>query len=238
MFSRTEVAEILASKGFTTTNVEDYKNLDTILHLVCANGHQIDASLKSFRNPNFKCPYCEGAASISAAVSSVAPPTKKDYRIVAIDNASNNAGVSVFDNGQLTFYHLYHFEGETIDRLVQNRNLLEDTIVKQWQPDMVVLEDIQYQNNNILTFKTLAMLLGNSLVVMRIHNIRTETVLSKVWRSHFMINGKTRIQEKKQAIDMVNNMYNITVSDDIAEAILLGKYAVDAIRKVEAKKLF
>jgi len=237
MYSRKEVAEILASKGFATTNIEDYKSMDTILHLVCANGHQVDASLKSVRNPNFKCPYCDGAASLGTITSTTTPPLKSGHRIVAIDNASNNAGISVFDDGQLVFYHLYHFEGETIDRLVKNRKLLEDTIIKIWQPDLVVLEDIQYQNN-ILTFKTLAMLLGNSLVVMRMHNIRTETVLSKVWRSHFMINGHNRLAEKKQAIDKVQEMYNITVNDDIAEAILLGKYAVDAIRKVEAKKLF
>lgn len=237
MYSKQEVAEMLASKGFTATNLNEYKNLDTILHLECRNGHCIDASLKTFRKPNFTCPLCEGASSISAAVSSLAVPTKTGYRIVAIDNASNNAGISVFDDGKLVYYHLYHFSGETIDRLVANRKLLKETVAEQWQPDMVVLEDIQYQNN-IMTFKTLAMLLGNSLVVMREHNIRTETVLSKVWRSHFLINGVTRINEKKQAIDKVKNMYDIDVNDDVAEAILLGKYAVDAIRKVEAKKLF
>ena len=73
---------------------------------------------------------------------------------------------------------------------------------------------------------------------MRAHNIRTETVLSKVWRSHFIINGKTRLQEKAQAIEKVKAMYNIDVNDDVAEAILLGKYAVDAVRKVAVKKLF
>lgn len=44
---------------------------------------------------------------------------------------------------------------------------------------MIVFEDIQYQNN-ILTFKTLAMLLGSSLVATRAANIKYETVLSKV----------------------------------------------------------
>lgn len=236
MYSRNEVIDILGSKGFTTTNIEEYKNLDTVLHLKCSNGHELDASLKTVRNPNFKCPLCEGHSSIGSAVSSIAPPIKSGYRIVAIDNASNNAGISVFDDGKLVFYKLYHFDGETIDRLCDNRTLLEDIAIN-WTPDLVVLEDIQYQNN-IMTFKTLAMLLGNSLVCMRLHNVRTETVLSKVWRSHFIINGKTRLQEKKQAIDKVQEMYNLTVNDDVAEAILLGKYAVDAIRKVAVKKLF
>ena len=237
MLSRKEITDLLESKGFTTTNIETYKNLDTQLSLVCKNGHCIEASIKTVRNPNFKCPYCDGKSSSGAAILLEQPPLKSGYRIVAIDNASHNAGVSVFDDGKLVFYHLYNYAGDTIDRLLKNRQFLEDIVALQWKPDLVVIEDIQYQNN-IQTFKTLAMLLGNSLVCMRAHNIRTETVLSKVWRSHFIINGKTRLQEKSQAIEKVKAMYNIDVNDDVAEAILLGKYAVDAIRKAAVKKLF
>ena len=46
------------------------------------------------------------------------------------------------------------------------------------------------------------------------------------------------LQEKAQAIEKIKQMYNIDVNDDVAEAILLGKYAVDAVRKVAVKKLF
>ena len=62
MLSRKEITDLLESKGFTTTNIEKYKNLDTQLSLVCKNGHCIEASIKTVRNPNFKCPYCEGNA--------------------------------------------------------------------------------------------------------------------------------------------------------------------------------
>ena len=237
MLSKKEITDLLESKGFTTTNIEIYKNLDTVLNLVCKNGHHIEASIKTVRNANFKCPICDGQSSIADKVSNATLPIKQGFRIVAIDNATENMGISVFDDGKLVFYHLYKFEGETIARLLKNRKLLEEVIAEQWKPDLVVLEDIQYQNN-IMTFKTLAMLLGNSLVSMRKYNIRTETVLSKVWRAHFLIKGKTRIEEKKCAIDKIKEMYNIVVNDDVAEAILLGKYAVDCIRKNEIKKLF
>ena len=53
-----------------------------------------------------------------------------------------------------------------------------------------------------------------------------------------MINGKTRVQQKVQAIEKVKKMYGIDVNDDVAEAILLGKYAVDCLNKNEVKKLF
>ena len=107
MLSRKEITDLLESKGFTATNIEEYKNLDTVMHLVCKNGHYIDASIKTVRNPNFKCLQCEGNTSSGSAIFNTEPPLKAGYRIVAIDNASNNAGVSVFDDGKLVFYHLY-----------------------------------------------------------------------------------------------------------------------------------
>lgn len=232
-----EIKDILASKGFTCSNIEDYVNLDTVLHLQCEHGHNIDASIRTVRNANFKCGICDGQNSISNHITVVNIAAKDGYRIVAIDNATEKVGISVFDSGKLVYWHLYQYSGETIERMVKNREFLENTIINSWQPDMIVFEDIQYQNN-ILTFKTLAMLLGSSLVATRAANIKYETVLSKVWRSHFMINGKTRIQQKVQAIKKVKEMYNLDVNDDVAEAILLGKYAADCLKKEQVKKLF
>lgn len=232
-----EINGILESKGLTCLNIEEYKNLDSTLLFKCKNNHSIEASMRTIRNAHFKCPECEGKLSISDSVSNIAIPNKTGYRIVAIDNATENAGLSIFDNEKLVYYHLYKYEGDTIKRMVLNRKFLEDVIITQWQPDLIVFEDIQYQNN-ILTFKTLAMLLGSSLISCAAKHIKTETVMSKVWRSHFMINGKTRIEQKKQAIDKIQTMYNIAVNDDIAEAILLGKYAVDKLKIQEVKKLF
>ena len=53
------------------------------------------------------------------------------------------------------------------------------------------------------------------------------------------MSNKNRTEQKQTAVKKVKDMYNITVSDDIAEAILLGKYAVDIISKQTIiKKLF
>ena len=232
-----EIKGILDSKGLICLDIDKYSNLDTILTFKCKNNHTLEASIRSVRNAHFKCPECEGQASIGI-VNNIQPPPKTGYRIVAIDNATKNAGVSIFDDNKLTFYHLYQYDGDTITRMVNNRQFLENVVIDLWQADMIVIEDIQYQNNNIMTFKTLAMLLGSSLVSCAAKHIKVETVLSKVWRSNFMIGGKTRIEQKKQAIDKVKLMYGIDVVDDIAEAILLGKYAVDKLNVKEVKKLF
>ena len=230
-----EINGILETKGLTCLNIDTYKNLDTMLTFQCKNNHTIEASMRASRNPHFKCPQCEGKSNINLLDDSV--PAKRGYRIVAIDNATEKVGVSVFDDDKLVYQKLYHYKGDTISRMVDNRHFIENVVIDQWKPDLIVLEDIQYQNN-ILTFKTLAMLLGSSLVSCAAKNVKTETVLSKVWRSNFMINGKTRIEQKKQAIDKVNLMYGLALTDDEAEAILIGKYAVDKLKIKEVKKLF
>lgn len=235
--NKEQLIEIISSKGLTCLNLDEYKNLDTILKFTCEKGHHIEASIKTVRSKLFKCPYCEGENSISEKIDNFNIPDKTGYRIIGIDNATENIGISVFDNGKLIYYHLYHVEGDTITRLLKNRKLLEQVFIEQWKPDFIALEDIQYQSN-IQTFKILAMLLGSSLVSIKNKNIKCDTVYSKVWRAHFQIGGKTRLEQKKQAIEKIKTMYNISVSDDIAEAILIGKYAVDNLKEQNLKTLF
>lgn len=232
-----EIISILAQKGLKCLNLDDYKNMDTVLQLECNNGHKIEASLKTVRNTHFQCLVCEGQNSSSAKLNLVAPPEKAGYRIVALDNATEKAGVSIFDDGKLVYYTLIQLHGETIQRLAQNRKILEEVIIQQWKPDLIVFEDIQYQNN-IYTFKVLAMLLGSSVVAAQLAGIKYETVLSKVWREHYCVTGRTRVQQKAQSIQKVKEMYGINVGDDEAEAILLGKYAVDKRNEIKPQRLF
>ena len=226
--SRSSVLETLTRKGFKCSNIQEYKTLDTVLQLECPQGHKICADFRTARDDRFYCPICEGKNSLGTLLFGKEPPKKNGRRIVAIDNATKHAGVAVFDNGKLVHYELKEFEGELIDRLLLNRNYIRDVVIKTWQADLIVLEDIQLQKN-VAVFKTLSMLRGSSMVAIRECGINCEVVPSTVWRSHFMIKGD-RIEEKGQAIDKVMNMYGIKVVDDIAEAILLGKYAADATK--------
>lgn len=129
--SKKEIADILGAKNLTCSNLDEYKNLDTLLHLTCKNGHNIDATLKSVRNAHFQCPYCQGNESIGDKLDGLTIPTKQGYRIVAVDNATENAGVSVFDDGKLVFYHLFHFSGDLIGRITKNKNLVRDVFIQQ-----------------------------------------------------------------------------------------------------------
>ena len=234
--SRSSVLETLKQKGFSCLNIQDYKTLDSILKLKCTKGHELSVNFRTARDERFKCVFCEGNNSIGTLVFGENPPSKNGKRIVSIDNATKHVGVAVFDNGKLVHHKLVEFSGEIIDRMVQNRKFIENTIIKQWKPDLIILEDIQSQKN-IQVFKSLAMLLGSTEVLFKQYNIPYEVVSSAKWRSHFMISGD-RLEDKVQAIDKIMNMYGIVVVDDVAEAILLGKYAVDTINITKPIKLF
>ena len=234
--SRASVLETLKKKGFSCTNIDDYKVLDTPLHLVCPKGHEITTTFRTARDDRFVCDQCEGRNTLGTLVFSKEPPPKSGKRIVAIDNATVHAGVSVFDGGKLVHQELREFSGSTLDRLLENRHFIQDVVIKQWKPDFVVLEDIQYQKN-IKVFKILAMLLGSTITTLKDFDILQEVVPSAKWRSHFMISGD-RIEDKAQAIDKVMQMYGFVVPDDVAEAILLGKYAVDMLNTTKLIKLF
>jgi Holliday junction resolvasome RuvABC endonuclease subunit len=98
-------------------------------------------------------------------------------------------------------------------------------MIGNWQPDYIVMEDIQYQNN-YQTYKKLAMLLGVLTVAAKSAKIDYRIIAPVQWRSHYQITGK-RDDIKAKAVKLVNTMYNINVIDDVAEAILIGHYIAD-----------
>lgn len=51
-----------------------------------------------------------------------------------------------------------------------------------------------------------------------------------------MIGGKDRASQKKNVIAKVKSMFGIDVSDDVADAILIGKYGCK--ENVKSNKLF
>ena len=229
-----QIAAELAEKKFKPINLTNYKNMKSILTIECEYGHKLETDLFSFRKATFKCPICEGGE----VTFKNEPPKKQGYRILALDNASQNMGVSLFDDGRLVYYSNLKFrDGLFDDRLVKIYSVLTEVLIKNWKPDYIVFEDVQYQNN-FNTYKKLSMLLGTIVVAAKINNIPYEEIPPVRWRSHFQITG-TRAVVKTKAVDLVKTMYNVNVIDDIAEAILIGKYASDNIvNKIKYEKGF
>lgn len=228
------LAEIHAA-GYKLVDDSGYTSMQSRIIIECPKGHLIETCLADFRKPSFTCPVCD--KSIDFINPNEVPAKGDAYRVIAFDQATERFGLSIFDNGELVFYRLFNFGGDLTARLVKIKKLLDSVVLIAWKPDYVVMEDIQYQQNGILTFKVLGMLLGIIQVCCAEKEIPFEVVSPNVWRKYAGTNGKNRREEKMLSVAAVRDKYHITVSDDVAEAILIGRYGA-MMHKKEIKMAF
>jgi len=95
-------------------------------------------------------------------------------------------------------------------------------------PDFVVFENVQFQKN-YGTFQQLSQLQGLIMSLLFERNIGFQYVESTAWRAFCGVKGRKRIEQKANAIQIVKDKFNLSVSEDEADAILLGCFAVNKI---------
>lgn len=237
--SKETLLDIANSKDLEVNNIEDYVNLQSELVFKCKKcGKPLISSFENIRNENWTCPIC----SVQEVKYVGKPPQKSGYRIIGCDQATQKFGISVFDDGKLVYFDCIEFQGELDARYASIYSFM-DRVLKHWEPDLVVIEDIQLQQGTTggyNAFKVLGGLLGVMKAVIAKHKIPHKEVLNKVWQAKFMIGGKDRMTQKRNVVKKVHDLFNIDVSDDIADAILIGKWAsMERAKSVASvKKLF
>jgi Holliday junction resolvasome RuvABC endonuclease subunit len=235
--SKKEVEATILAKGFQPVEISGYKNLSSSLEVRCSRGHTFFTDMKSVRSDKFKCPLCVGEDVSSLSETKCVLPPKTGFRIIAVDQASQKIGISVYDEGKLVYYHYVEVSGVLSVRLQKIYKFMSDLVIKQWQPNYLVFEDIQYQDN-ALTHKTLGMVMGVVILAAEQAQIEHTEILNKVWQSEFSIGGANRVAQKANVIKRVKEYYKIDVTDDIADAILLGQYATKKLSHRWEKILF
>ena len=231
-----ELISLAEEKNLVALNLVEYKNLQSEIQFKCCEcGKTFISNFDTIRNKNFSCPGCEH----QEVKYTHKPPKKSGYRVIGCDQATQHFGISVFDDGKLVYYDCIEFKGELDHRYSQIYDFM-DSVVKMWEPDYVVIEDIQLQQGTAIggynAFKVLGGLLGVMKAVLRKNNVKYAEVLNKVWQAKFMIGGKDRTTQKKNVVNKVKSMFGIEVTDDVADAILIGKYG--CAEKVNSSKLF
>ena len=232
--SSEKIKEELLKKNFTLIDDSNYSTLNSPIIIQCEHGHKIEVSMNDFRRPSFTCPCCDKSINF---INPKNIPPKTGYRVIAFDQATEHFGLSIWDDGKMVFYSLYTFTGDAVSRLVKIKKFINDIVINAWKPDFIVMEDIQQQHGAVMTFKILAMLLGVIEVTCAENNIEYEVVSPNVWRKYAGTCGKTRKEEKLLSMAVVKEKYGVTVTDDIAEAILIGQYG-SRVHKKEYKLAF
>lgn len=152
-------------------------------------------------------------------------------RVLALDQSTKVTGFAIFQNDIPIKYGIFEaLDGEEIARDI-NVKIWMLNIIKNWDIDLVALEGIQLQNNDsgrsmgVTVFQTLARLQGILMGACQELGMPYMVCPTNTWRNHCGVKGKYRADKKRSMQLLTKQWYDITVRDDIADAIGIGKYA-------------
>lgn len=212
---------------------EEYQNLDLTMEWECSEGHTILLPYKSVRG-KYECPVCKQNIYKNKEFKVVSKDKK--YRILALDQATKVTGWAVYDDQDLVAYGIFTAkEQDPIARDNTIRNWLI-SMIYTWQPDLIGLEGIQLQENNVTLYTTLARLQGVLMQTCYELNKEYEICHTAVWRKHCGVKGTSRADKKISMQRQAKAWFDVTLTDDISDAIGIGKYLVDTRAKYQIIK--
>jgi hypothetical protein len=226
------IKEELEQDGWKVIS-DTYTNLETEMRFECPEGHAVFAPWKRLRAKRI-CPTCEANVyKTEAATSKIVPKKKNVFRVLALDQATYITGFSIFDDKELIKYGTYQTQlPDTIARSNAVKVWLVN-MLHNWQPDLVALENIQLQNESegkrmmgVDVFQQLAWLQGILIECCFELGIAYTLCHTGVWRQECGVKGRTRSDRKSSMRLLAKQWYDVSVSEDEADAIGIGTYAV------------
>ena len=219
------IAEELAADGWQVLST-DYQNLDTEMEFLCSEGHKVYAPWKKIRSKR-ECPVCR-QNQFKQNLNIIKPKMKGENRVLALDQASHITGYSIFDGPNLVSYGTFEAKETDEAKRFHEIRLWLISMVENWQCDIIGIEGIQYQQTmGVTTFQTLARLQGVLMDLCIELNIPYVICPTNTWRAHCGVKGTKRTDTKRSMQLLVKQWYDVTVSDDIADAVGIGKYVTD-----------
>ena len=223
------IAEELAPDGWKVLSTE-YQNLDTEMEFMCAEGHKVYAPWKKIRTKR-ECPVCK-QNQFKLNQNVIKPKVKGENRVLALDQASRVTGYSIFDGNTLVHYGTFETTDEEEGKRCHEVRVWLMSMIENWQCDLIGIEGIQFQEKmGVTTFQTLARLQGILIDLCIELNIPYVICPTNTWRAHCGVKGRARADKKRSMQLLVKEWYDVSVSDDIADAVGIGKYVSDTHQK-------
>lgn len=229
------INEELAPTGWKCVSSE-YKNLESELQFQCDEGHEVYAPWKKIRTKH-ECPICKNN-KFKKLVESVKPKIRGEKRILALDQATHTTGWSIFDGNKLVRYGTFNTEiKDETARINAIKNWML-SMISNWDPDCVAIEGIQFQEESsgqkmsVTVFQGLARLQG--VLMEACYALKVDFVIcpTNTWRNHCGVKGRYRADKKRSMQLIAKKWYDISLTDDEADAIGIGRYAAD-LNKIE-----
>lgn len=224
---QTTLLNNLEEQGYSVTNIEDYKNVDSVLSITCKNGHRQTDSVHNFQKNNWECIECIKLEELKV--------TSKTGYLLSLDAATNTTGWAVLNRkGQLI--ESGYFQADKKLPLMKRINQLLDEVdrlIETYSIKIIAIEDIQLEYNTIV-FKTLAMLRG--ILFYHLEHQMGKKVYSfgaDTWRSFSNIRGSSREEKKENTLLRAQIIYGREFEEDEADALFLGKYTFAQLSEPE-----
>lgn len=229
-----DIQNELAAEGWKVISSE-YKSLDTEMTFRCPAGHDVFATWKKIRSKR-DCPICKQKSLIKHD-GEILPKPKGVKRILALDQASKVTGYAVFDDTKLVKYGTFTTNAaDDVERFAMVRAWLL-SMIASLRPDYIGIEGIQFQEEGngqkmgVTVFQTLARLQGVLMLACHDEGIPFEICPTNTWRHSCGVKGKTRSDKKRSMQLLVQQKYDVKVSEDEADAIGIGHHMVNFIQK-------
>ena len=230
------INEELAQYNWKCISTE-YKNLDSELQFNCEEGHLVCAPWKRVRKLQ-ECPVCKQNAHKTNKPLVVEPKKKGQKRILALDQATHITGWSIYDGQELIRYGTFSTnQKDEIARISTIKNWLI-SMIENWKPDFVAIEGIQFQDESsgnkmgVTVFQGLARLQGVLMETCHTQKVDYTVCPTNTWRNHCGVKGRYRADKKRSMQLIAKKWYDISLTDDEADAVGIGKYAAD-LNKIE-----
>lgn len=231
-----DIQNELTADGWKVISTE-YNNLDTEMTFECPEGHRVFVPWKKLRTKR-ECPTCKAAAhNLVENEGEVLPKPKGVKRTIALDQASKVTGYAIYDGTKLVKYGAFTTSAaDDIQRFSMIKSWLL-SMITAWRPDYIGIEGVQFQEEGggqkmgVTVFQTLARLQGILMLTCHEQKIPFEVCPTNTWRHSCGVKGKTRTDKKRSMQLLVKEWYGVTVSEDEADAIGIGRHLVSYIEK-------
>lgn len=220
-----QIVRELSEDNWSVISTE-YVNLSSQMEFECPEGHKVYTSWDKLRRKH-ECPVCKNNKLKNVNIE-VKPKKKGCQRIMALDQATHISGISIFDGKELVYYGTFGtVSTDEFTRLHEVNEWLV-SMIDAWRPDLIGIEGIQFQQYaGVTTFQALARLQGILMETCMQQQIKFKICPTNTWRAHCGVKGRTRTDKKRSMQLLVKNWYDISVDEDCADAIGIGKYLVD-----------
>ena len=228
-----DIKKDIEEKGWKLIS-ESYKNLDEELIFECEEGHRVYAPWKKIR-VKAECPICQSNIyKTQEDTSKIIPKKEGTKRVLGLDQATYKCGYAILDDGKLIKHGVFETSHE--DEIARDSAIKSwlISLITNWQPDCIGIEGIQLQDRSngnsimgVTIFETLARLQGIIMETCYYYKIPYKVCHTATWRNHCNIKGRTRVDRKRSMQLKIKEWYDITVSDDAADAIGIAKYTAE-----------